>query len=223
MLNKTVTTLRSSASTSITTLAFSSDSFKSPTRKKSKEREDPYSSAHIESEKNKRFMNSEIILIRKEKTVEKPPITSKNEKRLSLNSKSTERSDTSKSPTKLQLSSKKELKLLDNASISLALHPVQEAPTKSILKKKSCIRMRLEKQEPEPPKEKSVKFVDCENVLINDNNEEIVIPKKPLAEIISVESYRHYKIYAGSSVENVNVPEDDSLNKTYCRCACNIY
>lgn len=223
MLNKTVTTLRSSASTSITTLAFSSDSFKSPTRKKSKEREDPYSSAHIESEKNKRFLNSEIILIRKEKTVEKPPPTSKNEKRASFHSKFSDKTDGSKSPAKIQLSSKKDLKLLENASFSIALHPATEAPTKSILKKKSCLRMRLEKQDSEPPKEKTVKFVDCENVLINENNEEVVIPKKPLAEIISVESYRHYKIYAGSTLESVNVPEEACNDKTFCRCACNIY
>jgi hypothetical protein len=223
MLNKTVNTMRSSASTSITTLAFSSDSFKSPTRKKTKENDDPYTSAHIESEKNKRFMNSEIILIRKEKTVEKPPVTTKNEKRASFYSKNSEKSDGSKSPSKIQLSSKKDLKLLDNASISLALYPVSEAPTRSILKKKSSMRVRLERQETVLPKEKSVKFVDCDNVLINENNEEIIIPKQPLAEIIKVESYRHYKIYAGSTVENVNVPEEDSNIKTFCRCACVIY
>jgi hypothetical protein len=219
MLNKTVNTMRSSASTSITTLAFSCDSFKSPSRKKSKERDDYSSCSNTDSDKNKRFINSEIILIRKEKTVDKQS-PSKLDKRSSSNLKQNDRADGSKSPVKIQLNTKSNLKMLEASSL-VQLNSMNEPSVRPILKKKSSFHIRIDKPIEEVAKSKSVKFVDADNFYMNEDNEEVEIPKRPLADIIRVESYRHYKIYAGSG--DPTPAEDDSETKTMCRCACLVF
>jgi len=231
MLNKT-NTLKSSQCTSVTSLRTSAETVKSPEiRRKVKEEYIP--SIYNDQDKNKKpNINPEIILTRKEKVLDKH-IISKSEdelrnknKKLSPNSKRMSISSIDKKGSRINLQTynKLELKLYDDNNLN-GKFSNDIVIIKPILKKSSFLRKETEEDvilTQEVKKNLNVKFVDEDNFILDDNNELVNTIKQPLAEILMVESYRNYKIYAGST-DFRNNRDEDSDDKIACRCYCVIF
>ena len=232
MLNKT-NTLKSSQSTSVTSFKTSADTVKSPEfRRKVKERDEYIPSMYNDQDKNRKLnINPEIVLIRKEKVIDKH-IISKSEddlrgrnKKLSPNSKRMSISSIDKKGSRINLQNynKLELKLYDDNNLN-GIIPNETVIIKPILKKSSFLRKETEDVIPpqEVKKKLNVKFVDEDNFSLDDSNEKNNTIKQPLAEILMVESYRNYKIYAGSD-NFKNYINEDKDDKISCRCHCVIF
>ena len=122
----------------------------------------------------------------------------------------------------LQSYNKLELKLYDDNNLNGKISN-DPAIIKPILKKSSFLRKETGDVIPPQEIKKSliVKFVDEDYFNLDDNNELVNKIKQPLAEIKMVESYRNYKIYAGSSDYKIN--NEDKDDKIACRCYCVIF
>jgi hypothetical protein len=103
--------------------------------------------------------------------------------------------------------SQKEKILMRGCTINMISGIIKEDQSEAIPFIKSCLRKRSSS----PSKEniKKITFIDQ----IEDN-------KRELAEIIYVPSYRHYKIYQNSKLDEDDEENDKENNKVNCKCGC---
>lgn len=264
MLNKT-NTLRSSSSTLVNTHPHTIESARSGKFKRTFSSNNDFTSiVGFSPDRNKNIINTELILIKKEKQESNKnihklsAITFKKHSKKSLHalsnltansviSEKDERNGKSDKNSFVQNTSnhtlvhnqanalnshnntnslkKQKLKIIDNINNT-------EFLVKPILKKIYVHRMggKYNSSTPSNPssknlnkltKNKNVKFVDCENYVKDEEDEMVLITPKPLAQVISVESYRNFNIYFGDKDDcEANEKKTD---KAVCQCSCQIF